>query len=459
MDYVFVGAGPSALTAAWYLAQAGKTCTLIEQQPVIGGCHRVLRETGFFTEHGPRIYSTSYVNFRALLEDMHLNFRTLFTPYHFNISSIGKQTLKSVLSLRELGVFGVAYLYQILSPSHGMGMTMDEFMDMHHFSPESKEYIDRLCRLSDGAGSERYTLNQFLQLVNQEGLYSLQQPTLPNDKGLFKLWEAKLIETKNVNIQVNSTVVDLIAAGDRLTGVLVRTKDGLHKIQGQNVILAIPPIHVLPLLKHDDAFGPQFRAWAVAHQYMTYISITFHWTARLDLPDIWGFSPTKWGLVFVVLSDYMPFTLSKTVISVALTTYPKQTPRHLLLSETFRQLKESYPGLPPPDQSIVNPNNYLAGEWRDRDSGYVRTPYKIGDSMFLPAKSVIFPNLYNLGTQNGHSAYAFTSMESAVSNAVSFVNTQLSTQIQKHQGRTVNELIVLFVIFLVMYYSSRPNSQ
>ena len=118
--------------------------------------------------------------------------------------------------------------------------------------------------------------------------------------------------------------------------------------------------------------------------------------------------------------------------------------------------------LPPPDKSLINPNNYRCGCWTDMDSGYVRTPYLFptsgtdgGDdaSMFIPFQSKI-ENLYNLGTQNGYSDYAFTSMESAVSNSVAFVNQVERQDLQVHQGWKLNTLLQLFfglLIYFIIY--------
>ena len=55
-DYIIVGAGPTGLTLALYLAKLNKKIIVIEKENTIGGIHRVKRENGLFTEHGPRIY-------------------------------------------------------------------------------------------------------------------------------------------------------------------------------------------------------------------------------------------------------------------------------------------------------------------------------------------------------------------------------------------------------------------
>ena len=80
-DYAIIGGGPTGMTLAWILSKQKKNVILIEKDDVLGGCHKVLRINGYFTEHGPRIYSNSYLMFIEILSDMNINFEDLFTLY------------------------------------------------------------------------------------------------------------------------------------------------------------------------------------------------------------------------------------------------------------------------------------------------------------------------------------------------------------------------------------------
>ena len=82
-------------------------------------------------------------------------------------------------------------------------------MTQYNFSEKTRDYLDRLCRLTDGAGADRYTLFEFLELLNQNAFYRVYQPKLPTDVGLFKFWHQKLIETGRVQFLLNSQVVKL----------------------------------------------------------------------------------------------------------------------------------------------------------------------------------------------------------------------------------------------------------
>ena len=92
-DYAIVGGGPTGMTIAWVLAKNNKKVILIEKDEVLGGCHKVLRVDGYFTEHGPRVYSNSYLMFIDILSDMGFAFNDLFKPYKFQISKIDNKTV------------------------------------------------------------------------------------------------------------------------------------------------------------------------------------------------------------------------------------------------------------------------------------------------------------------------------------------------------------------------------
>ena len=121
MDYdiIIVGAGPAGLSIAQCCSFLNKKILIIEKEKDIGGCHRVRRLGNFFTEHGPRVYSSTYCVFRSLLSKMGLNFFDMFEPYKFNITTIGKETLWSVLSFNELLVLFIDFMSLLLNENYG----------------------------------------------------------------------------------------------------------------------------------------------------------------------------------------------------------------------------------------------------------------------------------------------------------------------------------------------------
>jgi len=442
-NYIIVGTGPTGLSLAWYLANENKTVLLIDKETSIGGCHRVQRVNGLLTEHGPRVYSDVYLNFIALLNEMNINFNDLFTEYTFDLSTIGNKNPNS-FKLFEMIAFIFAFINLVFNPIYGQDISMKTFIDTNSFTPESKDYIERLCRLTDGAQTDRYTLFQFLQLINNQQLYKLYQPVKPNDDGLLSKWENKLKETRLVTFLMNHDVISLSNYGNTINNITIMNRESNEKfiIKGEKYILAIPPKPLKNILLKSEsakyAFGDidNIIKWSNNNSYFEYIPITLHWKTKLDLPKIWGFPASDWGLAFIVLSNYMTFDRpielenSKTVISTAITFTDRksnfinktanESTMNEVHTEVLRQLRLSYPDIPNPDFILTSPQVYKDNDkWVNMDTAFVSTP---DTNQFLPSSSLIFNNLYNCGAQNGKSNYHFTAMETAVANALYLFN-------------------------------------
>lgn len=478
-DYLIVGSGPSGLAFAHCCSKIGKRVLIVEKENTIGGCHRVRRVNALFTEHGPRIYSSTYKSTTLLLNDMNVEFSDIFTPYKFKMGEISGQTAFNTLAWSELYALSLEFIKLLFNDTHGKKISVKQFMIHNTFKEESVDLIDRLCRLTDGASSDHYTLNQFLQLVNQQIMYTLYQPKLPNDVGLFQIWKTHLInsgvdfifDTELVSFNYNSkmdSITDLhfVQNGKKISTQLPNAK----------VVLALPPKNMNTILINSGIRNPSIQQWAHDTAYLDYITIVFHWEETLDLPKVYGFTKTDWGVVFIVLSDYMTFnqTQSKTVISVGITRKDYTSKRinkttndcneKELLTETFLQLKESFPDLPEPNYSILSPGVYkdtISKRWMCKDTAFISTANK----PYIDSR--LSNNLYTLGTHNGNHHYKFTSMESAITNGIVLAN-QLEKETTHYykpvRAWTVRDIVktIVFLIIVVLiskYYSKKINKE
>ena len=467
-DYIIIGAGPSGLTLAYVLGFINKKCLLIDSNNDIGGCHRVIRVNNLFSEHSPRVYSNSYLNFIQLLKHMNYNFTDLFTPYNFNISRISGETILKSLNFKEKIKLLFEFIKLIINPKHGINTSMKKFTKCNNFSPKAITYIDRLCRLTDGAGYDRYTLNQFLSLANQQYLYKLYQPKKPNDIGLFKIWKEAIINTNNVSIILNTKI-------NSITENSVNINKQTYK--SKNIILAIPPLSMIDILNNSEepiknAFGnfETLKKWAISTAYINDISIIFHWKEKLNIPSIYGFPNSEWGIAFIELSKYMNFENpnSNTVISTCITITNNKSSilnknanecnKDEIITETFRQLKQAFIpfDLPNPDFTILNPMVIKKeNEWINTDdTAYVHTYL----NKTISSHSKTIPTLFNIGTHNGNSIYNFTSMESAVSNAMIFLHKIHPETQHKFPFKKINTMIniihtiLLIILIIIIIY-------
>jgi hypothetical protein len=467
---VVIGGGPTGLTIALYLSELGdlretegQVC-LIDKNNSLGGCHRVTRvDEKYFTEHGPRIYSSAYRNVKQVLKKINTSFKEEFTPYLFNISSIQNESL-GMFSLREKLAIAKEYSLFVLGLNKLKlrHTSVAQFAREHNFSAEALDYMDRLCRLTDGAEAERYTMLEFIQLFNQNFFYKLYQPKTPNDMGMFKKWEETLLKNK-VTIMKN-TDVKCYEYEDGVYTITFNNKS--EKIDCKNLFLCVPPTHFVKiapeyiLYNYSQENKLDIREWAEFNKYINDIPVSFHWNKKLELPKVWGFPKSDWGIAFIVLSDYMKPNLNdNTVISTCVTIQTtkssitgktmNESNKEELIAEVFRQLKISFPDLPDYDKAILHPTvKYRDNKWVEDDQAYVET-YK---SEFIPAGSSVYENHYFVGTQNGRSYYRFTSMESAVTNALYLLKKIRSKELRTLKIEKPFELLVIFRLLILITF-------
>lgn len=472
-DYVIIGGGPTGLALGWYLGKINKKVIIVEKESELGGCHRVQRVEGLFTEHGPRVYSDAYINYIELLNEMGIKFDDLYTLYSFNLSNIGDKTILDI-KFYEIFSFILAFIQLSINTEYGKNITMRRHMERFLFTVKTMDYIDRVCRLTDGATIDNYTLFQFLQLVNQQIFYKLYQPKLPNDRGLLKLWEEKLLQFKNIDIVLNQEVLEIKKTNNIITSIVCIDKisKNRYEIEGDNFILAIPPRPLINILNNSihiqDAFGEikDMVKWSKNNSYFDYIPVTMHFKDKINLPKRWGFPNSDWGLAYIVMTDYMKFNdpiekeNSKTVISTCIT-YPEEKSQRInktahecdiqeIYNEVLYQMRLAYPNLPLPDKMIISPQVYKDNDkkmWINNDTAYVLTNNK---NTHIKFESDKYKNLYNCGTHNGKSNYYFTSMESAVSNAKYLANIlEPSLNLKIKETRQLTTYIYFCLLFVI----------
>jgi hypothetical protein len=234
-----------------------------------------------------------------------------------------------------------------------------------------------------------------------------------------------------VTFLLETTIDDISVSSEKIDAIEIVKENKRTKVIGDKFVFAMPPKSLYEVIEkyripHD--WG-NLGVYAEETAYIDYISVTFHWNTDLNLPKIYGFPKSAWGVAFVALSDYMKFeeSDSKTVISVAATLTDRRSKhnnktvdecdRQELISEIFLQLKEAYPELPLPTVSIMSPGVFYdtnIKKWKSIDTAFIITSNK----GYLPFTNNLIQNMYNAGAHNGNSLYKFTSLESAVSNSV-----------------------------------------
>jgi hypothetical protein len=465
-DTCVVGAGPSGLSLAWYLAKMGKTVIVIDREQSIGGCHRVRRVgSGLFTEHGPRIYGSAFLNMKSWLKELGLNMDEYFTPYQFTLSSVGGQSLWD-MELSEIVDLGYEFIRLMFTESYARNTSLLTFMRENQFSEKTVEYFDRMCRLLDGAGANRFTLYELLQAMNQNYFYQILQPLKPLDLDLFPAIEAKLRSTGKIEIALDHEIVKIERSGGEIRSLI--TKKNFEVIANQ-YFFTTPVSNLIKIFESsniNNTYTDYLKHWYETNKYIVYVPITFHWDTKVDLPKVWGYPKSDWGLAFITLSDYTKFQhpQSKTMITTALSVLDNPSRRtgktvnqtaneNELLTEAFRQLQESFPNIPPPTHAIISPGVYQKVcsrtgklEWKTKDDSFVLTD----KTEPLPTTIPFLSNAHTVGPHNGQTIYAITSFDSAISNVRAFLGIELDKPFTIHM--LIRSVVSIICIFCIAYF-------
>ena len=474
-DLIIVGAGPAGLALAHASSSLYRRILIIDKETEIGGCHRVKRDVnGLFTEHGPRIYLSIYYNFFNLMNEMGLQVEDVFVNYKYSFDDVAKEKLLPHYTFYEIFMFALAYLMYVINDDYGKDISLYEYLRGHGFSLKVIDIFDRLCRFTDGGNVYSYSLNKILKLTDSSPMLQIYQPKAPLDVVLFSTWK-KFLSNRGVDFMLGFHIVDYDIQNNNVETI---TLSNSEKIRCGKLVFAVPPVALANIIQYENglrnAFGnySDFERWVDKTKYIDYISITYHFKDKLGLPIKNGLTfDTDWGIVIINLSDYMEkveeadtgyLTVLSTAVSIcdknSRTTYKKanECSADELINEVHRQIKESiFTNLPDDYKAIINPNNYYdtyKNKWACRDNAYFNTY----SEKYIPFYSSI-NNVYNVGTHNGKSYISYTTIESAVSNAM-YLAGELYPEVSKnyriYRGITGKNvlMVAILVLFVALYY-------
>jgi protoporphyrinogen oxidase len=459
-DCIVIGSGPAGLTFAT-LADKKEKIMIIEKDKFIGGCHKVNRQKYeneyYFSEHGPRMYFSNYLNFKMVLNKIGLKFNDVFVRYKLSMfQSLYEDLIKpNILNFNEIMALTISFFKLMVDPNYAKNLSLHDFMKNNNFTETAINYVDRNARIADGGDISKISLNTYLSILNETLLYNAYQPKLPNDDGLFNIWKNNLT---HIDFKFDTAIIKI----EKDKEIIKLTSDKNDYYYAKKIILAIPPVNLYKIIENSPEnirTINDLAEYSEKTNYNKYISVTFHWNYEIkDLPKKYGFfNNTEWGIINIVLTDYMKFKekSSKTVISCCISYLDKKSKyinktanecndKNEIIYEMYRQLKEIYQNLPLPTLAFMN-NYYENGEWKSHETAFLRTY----DCNYIK-NNRISDNIYILGTHSGNSKIHYTSLESAVTNAIHLVNVIYKTDYNIKRPFTVKDLIIIIIILIIL---------
>ena len=155
-DYTIIGGGPSGIFCADKLSSLGYKVCLIESLETLGGCHRVRYKNSIHTEHGPRVYLGSYLDFWEWIKDVDASRENDFEIYNFDMFSSDFISFITLFKIHEIiGIIIIYIVHCILKIPLSNNYTLENFSNDFYFSQKGKDKLNRLARLIDGGNNNK----------------------------------------------------------------------------------------------------------------------------------------------------------------------------------------------------------------------------------------------------------------------------------------------------------------
>jgi len=459
-DYTIIGGGPSGIFCADKLSFLGYNVCLIESHETLGGCHRVrytqnkIRNSQdlVHTEHGPRIYLGSYLDFWKWIQEVDVHKEKHFSEYQFDMVSKDFLSFIFMFRIHEFIAIAFAYCIQCITPFRFSNTyTVDHFMDTMLFSKEGKDRLNRICRLIDGGNTNKTLMSALLNGFDVGMVYKIFEPNEPLDTLLWKRFQKKL-QSQNVEILLKTNVLSINKGSVITDSIDIKTK---------KIICAIPPAAIQEI-KHAPYFlgyqSDEFRRLSSFQQYEPYICATVEFLQQSPVKE-WGIADEHpWGMIAIDMGNY--FTNVKGSLFIVSITHPEKIdPKtnksannmngNEFLNRIVELVRKRFQMNQFPIKKTLSPNvKKVNGRWIESDRAFLLSP----PGWLQPDMSISNKHqIWTTGHHIGNTFHEYNSMESAIQNAATLLNQiepKFSYQISK--PNTFSKIIIKIIFFLCL---------
>lgn len=272
-NVVVIGGGISGLSAAYDLTRAGVPCTLIEQQPRLGGVIDTRTASGCTLEGGPDSFLTAKPDALKLIKELGLENEVIGSNDHQRTTYIMKhdrlvalpEGVMMIVPTRVMPMvkspllgwptkmrMGLEYFRKPGSPKDGQDRSVADFVT-EHFGQETLDYLAEPL-LSGVYGGDPAQLSvasvlpRFVQMEKQSG--SLVRAVLESRRKnstspgpLFTTLKSglgKIVDSLSKTLKVCHATARTIQKTESGFRILVTEKDGEHWLEANDVIVACP---------------------------------------------------------------------------------------------------------------------------------------------------------------------------------------------------------------------------
>ncbi len=311
-DVVIVGAGPAGLTAAYQLAKAGKTATVMESDSVVGGISRSAERDGWRFDIGGHRFFTKVKVVEDLWHEILPDEDFLLRPRMSRIYYNGKYfdyPLKAQNALSNLGPVEAArcvgsYLWARVRPpkdqSNLEGWVAARF-GYRLYKTFFKTYTEKVWGVpatelpSDWAAQRIKNLslskavwNAVLPKRNQKDITSLIEEFQYPKYGPGMMWERcrDKVEAAGTKVLMNTAARRIRHADGRATAVVASSDDGTETEYTCSAVISSMPITAL-LRSMDPPVPERVRKAADDLHYRDFLTVALVVPESAGFPDNW----------------------------------------------------------------------------------------------------------------------------------------------------------------------------
>jgi protoporphyrinogen oxidase len=310
-DVVIIGAGPAGLTAAYQLAKAGETATVLEADDIVGGISQTAERDGWRFDIGGHRFFTKVKVVEDLWHEILPDEDFLMRPRMSRIFYNGKYfdyPLKAGNALRNLGIIEavlcvLSYVWARIRPPKDQtnfeGWVSARF-GKRLYRTFFKTYTEKVWGVpataiqADWAAQRIKNLSLFSAVMNallpkrnQKDIASLIEEFQYPKYGPGMMWERcrELVEAEGTKVLMRNRVERIRHEAGRAVEVVATGEDGTTTYRATDVISSMP---IPALLRSMDPPVPEHvRAAADGLSFRDFLTVALVVPEEVGFPDNW----------------------------------------------------------------------------------------------------------------------------------------------------------------------------